>query len=578
MVKKRSFLKRLAAVVMAAAIAIPVVPGLPQVAEPVTAKAYYSNVSDHLTGDKLSVYRAYDYLDSRIKDKDVQITSANFKEYDSSGFYTVYENKDEKKKVAQSDVKYGRRAYVYSHPTDLASAMAELKFVYIKTDAGKYSCYAYLKRTGDNNYSAEQKQLKSAIKKIMNRIDADQKDFAIEVDLFYEMLDTVTYSACAIDNRDLRNTPYGALVKHKASYQGYALAFAVLLDEADIDNNILFSENKVWNQIRIKAGTTSTKWYETDLVYCDRKNGKISFDAFNISRNAMANLGAKRTDWCSDFPDSTGKAKNTKNALADYELEELDDESIMTLGIVEEDGSINRTTIFTTEETFKVTPVYTYTNELESMSPLLSNCEITPMENSMFEVVSQWTPATPYAVLKRVPTGTNNKLKVTLTAALDGYTASIYCTVVTQDDNRGKNSYSIKNGEAVYNGPTNKKVKNVVIPATVNINGQVYKVTKIAPKAFAKCKKLESVTIGPNIKEIGANAFTGKSKLQKVEIQNFHGNLKNKGIKSNSFKATNDETFFLIISKKSEYNKLVKGFKKAGAKDAIYKLRLYAYY
>jgi hypothetical protein len=582
MVKKKSFLKRIAAVVMAAAIAIPVIPGLPQVAEPVTAKAYYSNVADHLTGDKLAIYRAYDYLDSRIKDKDVQVTAANFKDFDSSGFYTIYENKDERRKISKVDLKYARRAYVYSNPTDLASAMATMKFVYVKNDAGKFSCYAYLKRSSDKNYAAEEKQLRSAIKNIINRIDEDQKDFAIEVDLFYEILDTVTYSACDIDSKDLKNTPYGALVKHKASYQGYALTFAALLDEEDIDNNILFSENKVWNQVRIKAGTTSVKWYETDVAYCDGKKGKIDFDAFNVSQSTMASLGRKRVDWCSDFPSSTGKAKYTKNALADYQLDELDDESIMTLGIVDADGSINRTTLFEGEDDkeFNVAPVYTYTNELVPMAALLSACVITPLENSKYEVVpgGEWTTDKPYITLRKVQGGTNAKLKVTMTAALDGYVGSFYGTLGISNNNAGKHSYVIKNGEAIYKGPKNKNIKNVVIPATVVINGQLYKVTKIASKAFAKCKKLESVTIGPNIKEIGAKAFTCKTKLKKVEVQNFYGSLKAKGIKSDAFKSTNDETFFLIVTKKKEYDKLVKGFKKSGAKQASYKLRLYSFY
>lgn len=62
----------------------------------------------------------------------------------------------------------------------------------------------------------------------------------------------------------------------------------------------------------------------------------------------------------------------------------------------------------------------------------------------------------------------------------------------------------------------NKSLKKVTIPATVTKDGVTYKVVKIAKNAFKNSKKLRSITIGKNVKEIGNNAFKGCKNLTKV--------------------------------------------------------------
>lgn len=52
------------------------------------------------------------------------------------------------------------------------------------------------------------------------------------------------------------------------------------------------------------------------------------------------------------------------------------------------------------------------------------------------------------------------------------------------------------------------KVKKVTIPASVEIDGRVYQVTKIDQKAFYNCKNLKKVIIqSKSLKSVGANAF-----------------------------------------------------------------------
>lgn len=95
--------------------------------------------------------------------------------------------------------------------------------------------------------------------------------------------------------------------------------------------------------------------------------------------------------------------------------------------------------------------------------------------------------------------------------------------------------------EVTYKAPANKKAKTVTIPASVEINGVTYKVTKIDDKAFkgnttvtkvvipssvtvigaenfSGCKNLTTVSVPKNVTTIGKNAFKGCAKLTKVTL------------------------------------------------------------
>ena len=86
------------------------------------------------------------------------------------------------------------------------------------------------------------------------------------------------------------------------------------------------------------------------------------------------------------------------------------------------------------------------------------------------------------------------------------------------------------------------KATKVVVPATVKIGGNTYKVTSIAPKAFAGKKKLKSLTIGKNVKKIGAEAVSKCPQLKTITVNTtglIKKNVKNslKGSSVNTIKA-----------------------------------------
>ena len=81
-------------------------------------------------------------------------------------------------------------------------------------------------------------------------------------------------------------------------------------------------------------------------------------------------------------------------------------------------------------------------------------------------------------------------------------------------------TYKLNNSKktAAFTAPANKKAKTLVIPDTIKANGKTYKVTEISAKACASMSKLTTLTIGKNVKTIGANAFSKCKKLNKITI------------------------------------------------------------
>lgn len=108
----------------------------------------------------------------------------------------------------------------------------------------------------------------------------------------------------------------------------------------------------------------------------------------------------------------------------------------------------------------------------------------------------------------------------------------------------------------------NSKKASVTIPDTIKIDGQTYKVTEVAAKAFKNNKILKSVTIGKNVKKIGKEAFSGCKKLNKITIKST--TLKSVG--KNAIKGINAKATIKCPKKQlSAYKKLFKsktGYKK----------------
>ena len=120
----------------------------------------------------------------------------------------------------------------------------------------------------------------------------------------------------------------------------------------------------------------------------------------------------------------------------------------------------------------------------------------------------------------------------------------------------GAYKYKITNAsEVAFAGLKSAKTTKVVIPKTVKIGGKTFKVTSVAAKALYKKTKVTSVTIGANVKMIGASAFQNCKKLTTVTIKS----SKLKSIGKNTFKGIKATAKIKVPSKKlNVYKKLLK--------------------
>ena len=110
--------------------------------------------------------------------------------------------------------------------------------------------------------------------------------------------------------------------------------------------------------------------------------------------------------------------------------------------------------------------------------------------------------------------------------------------------------------EAAFAGIRSAKTKKVVIPKTVKIGGKTFKVTSVAKKALYKKSKVTSVTIGEDVKTIGASAFAGCKKLSTITINT----TKLKSAGKNAFKGIKATAKIKVTSKKLKaYKKILKG-------------------
>ena len=125
----------------------------------------------------------------------------------------------------------------------------------------------------------------------------------------------------------------------------------------------------------------------------------------------------------------------------------------------------------------------------------------------------------PTPLEKGEKTHTCTVCKTTKTEEIAALGAPEVGTKDTSDD--GKATYKVtksdlEKGTVTYVAPTNKKATTVIIPATVEIDGVKYSVTAIEKNAFKNNKYIKSVSIGKNVKTIGASAFYKCTKLKTV--------------------------------------------------------------
>lgn len=102
----------------------------------------------------------------------------------------------------------------------------------------------------------------------------------------------------------------------------------------------------------------------------------------------------------------------------------------------------------------------------------------------------------------------------------------------------------------------NSEETEIAIPAAICIDGQTYPVTELASKAFKDNQRLESVTVGSNVKKIGREALSGCINLKKITIEG----TALKSIGENAIKNIDAKTTIKCPKQQiKKYKKLFKG-------------------
>ncbi len=124
-------------------------------------------------------------------------------------------------------------------------------------------------------------------------------------------------------------------------------------------------------------------------------------------------------------------------------------------------------------------------------------------------------------------------------------------------------TYSLNNGRktAALTAPAKTGASALKIPDTIYVNGKNYKVTEISAGACSGMSKLTTLTLGKNIKTIGAGAFAGCTRLKKIT---FTGTALSKA-GANAF--TDAKAKATVTCPKAKLAKYQKLLKKAGLSE-----------
>ena len=134
-------------------------------------------------------------------------------------------------------------------------------------------------------------------------------------------------------------------------------------------------------------------------------------------------------------------------------------------------------------------------------------------------------------------------------------------------ETKSQNAYKVtksssKNG-TVELTKSNKSKSSITVPNTITVDGIDYKVTSVSKNAFKDNKKLKKITIGKNVKTIGANAFYGCKNLKTIVIQS----TQLKTIGKNTFKGIYSKAKIKVP--KNRFKSYKKLFNKKGLKKTV---------
>ena len=592
---------------------------------------------------------------------DAAINNANYAytlQVSKSSYDTIYNYNSAEYSL---HYQHASEAAIYDNVDKVQYAMCSVGNLYFTQNQGAYYITVAAVAERPWNFAAMNQKLVNARARLISSIpELKSTTSPVEKEALIHdaIIDNVTYyqGYRTADNYHPCFTAYGALVEGDAVCDGYAQAFAYVLQAVGIDAIVVTggaggSESEAsqdgnghaWNMVRF--GSSPNTWYEVDATWDDDGDASDVINRhnyFNLTTDDMQkgahwrvapfsgqlitdqaagteykfeNLYPAHSDWFTyDVPTSlktninsaallTGESvtatatltpSDTRNKFvkwitSDPLVADVDNGVITGVGsgtatITAVAGSnmsaraeikvtvktaVTGLTLSSTDvdmkagETIVITPdAIPAADDNDSCTWTSSNTAVATVDNGTVTAVS------PGSAIITATSTINPAVSATCSICVSQEAG----TALSIGSGKKAINFKVLNSDDIavtFKGTGNKNSKTVKIPAyIVDENNVYYAVTEIAKNALKGRSSLKSVTIPKTVVVIRKNAFKGCSNLSKITID--AESLKT--VESGAFSGISGKAKITIkTSSKSNYNKLVKKIKKAGAKRATFK-------
>ncbi|WP_026659233.1 leucine-rich repeat domain-containing protein [Butyrivibrio sp. AC2005] len=527
------------------------------------------------------------YYYSLLNDEEKQIYNAVMKASDSilkygqiassRDYVIVFENRDSSN-IPNETLNRVRWALIYDHMDRVELSLSEICYTYsINTyDDGEsdYKIYCYMRATGNYDFESLNAQVKNARNAFIQRLRLDNQKPYSELAIHDALMENITYDkVCAL--RTDRNAPYdighsiyGALCLNECVCDGYAQAFAYILDGIGIDCKVVVGSGNrdgvyvghAWN-----IASLDGEWYEVDVTWDDQSEDDkhIFFNQTTTNfESPIKGVSHVRKYIGTDMPMANGTLytydylctdRNEEPNVNSDQNEEPNENTDQN-----EDSNVNsdqNEEPNVNSDQNEEPNVNTDQNEEPNANTDQNEGQIEESEGSN-ETTREDNGYNP----------TSSEPSASIDAGNEREDLNIGSIIISGD---GRYMLSGKN-EVTYISPINKKVKNVKIKKRINYKDKIYCVNAIGDNAFNGCKSLKNVSIPLGVTKIGKRCFYNCKNLNKISIR--ANNVKSVG--SGSFKGIKENAKITVICKgKKMYDKVVKKLRKAGAKKAKYKFK-----
>jgi uncharacterized protein YjdB len=477
---------------------------------------------------------------------------------------------------------HARQALYYDHPDRIEFFMCWPRWTYAYghtngTTTEISFCFILRSWYDDTRFEKLDNEIRQGLKNYLEYIRSNglvsSWSAVTELNVYNYYSDSIDYDwDCASDSSlagtyNLSHTAWGSLASpdRKAVCDGYSAGFEMIMDSLNIDSMVIAGLSKggghAWNIVKLDG-----RWYEVDTTWASGHDTDEHIRWFNRTTAEFSSMNPQHM-------------RTTGNALSGFRMPlaygthyTYDYLSSTPEAALEHDDYVEVTGISITEttkdimtgDTFTLDPVVTPGNAVNKSYFFETDDEsIVALSGNSFTAVDVGTTTV------RVVTSENRLC------------AECVVNVSPRPKNKGesisvkvgsyKNTFKVTSAEertVSFTKSGNKNATSLEIPSTITDENDIsYTVTEIDSNALKNYKKLKKLTIPVTVRKIGKNALRNATKLKSLKV--YGNNLIS--VKSGAFTGVNGNCKITIYCRdKKTYNKLVKLFKKAGAKKQKY--------